>query len=133
VALAGMKTACGAVLIATQILDTVELGNGLGAHNGGEKSTLAARGSGQEQFARQQSTEASSATGTASSQTEEEHFYTLVDATGNPAEEYRYDLHCDGTLHTKGGSYVRGVTVSAKAASGSRLVSWLESDGGLES
>jgi hypothetical protein len=46
---------------------------------------------------------------------------------------YRYDLHCDEALHTKAGRYVSGATVSVKAAKTSRLVSWLERDGGLKS
>jgi uncharacterized Zn-binding protein involved in type VI secretion len=42
VAIAGMKTACGAVLIATQFLDTVEYGSGSRASNDGKKSAATA-------------------------------------------------------------------------------------------
>jgi uncharacterized Zn-binding protein involved in type VI secretion len=132
VALAGMKTGCGAVLIATQFLDTFELGSGSGASNG-EQRSASAGGSCQEELAQQQSADTSITKQPSSDDIDEEHFYTLVDASGNPAEGYRYDLHCDGTLHTKGGRYAAGATVSAKAAEASHLVSWLERDGGSKS
>jgi uncharacterized Zn-binding protein involved in type VI secretion len=133
VAIAGMKTACGAVLIATQFLDIVEFGNGADAGDGirSEKSESAIR-SGQKEFAVQQSADKTSRS-PPSSEVAEEHSYALVDETGNPAEGYRYDLHCDEALHTKAGRYVSGATVSVKAAKTSRLVSWLERDGGLKS
>lgn len=46
VALAGMKTACGAVLIATQFTDTVEWSTGAGASHGVAASTAAALATG---------------------------------------------------------------------------------------
>jgi uncharacterized Zn-binding protein involved in type VI secretion len=132
VTLAGMKTACGAILIATQFLDTVEFGRGPAASNGGEGS-MAARNALQEQGGGQPPAETSSVTEVVNVETEEVHFYTLADAAGNPAEGYRYDLHCDGALHTRGASYVGGATVNVKPADASRLVSWLERDGALKS
>lgn len=132
VALAGMKTACGAILIATQFLDTVEFGRGLGASNGSEES-MAAHNALQEQGGGQPPAEAASVAEAVNAESEEVHFYTLADASGNPAEGYRYDLHCDGALHTKGGRYVNGATVNVKPADASILVSWLERDGGLKS
>lgn len=130
VAIAGMKTACGAVLIATQFLDTVEYGGGSGGPTGGARSASAA-GPGQAQPAGQ--TETAHGIDAACAETEEEHFYTLSDEFGNPAEGYRYDLHCDGNLHTKAGSYASGATVSVTAASASHLVSWLARDGAAKS
>jgi hypothetical protein len=94
---------------------------------------MAARNALQEQGSGQLPAEAPSVTEAVKVETEEVHFYTLADASGNPAEGYRYDLHCDGALHTKGGSYVGGATVNVKPAGASRLVSWLERDGGLKS
>ena len=79
VALAGMKTACGAILIATQLLDTVE-------YAGGDHS-----GEGTEQRARSDSSHTTSSnenpsgtSGAAASDIQEEHTYKLIDSNGSP-------------------------------------------------
>lgn len=122
VALAGMKTACGAVLIATQLTDLVESGSG--SQNSKPANTHPSAGT---------------ASGLAQARDEdsnpivEECFYALVDQDGNAAEGYLYDLHCGDELRTKAASYADGTTIKIGGVSPTRVVTWLEKDGGLKS
>lgn len=128
VALAGMKTACGAILMATQFLDTVEYGNG----SVGESGANAARQD-SEQGASSQTVTAINSAEASSTDIQEEHSYALVDESGNTVEEYRYDLHSDDVLHTKAARYSDGSTVTVKSEKSTTLVCWLAKDGASKS
>lgn len=131
VAVAGMKTACGAVLIATQFTDTVEWSSGA---SGKATSAVAAQSVGATAalagasvaLATEKAADADD--GEAD---EIEHFYTLVDGNGKPLEGYHYDLHIDDKLHTKAGAYSEGATIKFDGEGQTRLVTWLNQDGGL--
>ncbi len=112
VAVAGMKTACGAILIATQFTDTVEWSTGAGvkvapgAAESAEATVLAAV----------LTTELP-----ANGIDEIETSYCLLDAKGNPAEGLKYDLYVDGKLHTKAATDTDGSTVAVSDAKETRL------------
>lgn len=61
---------------------------------------------------------------------ETEHFYTLVGEDGKPVDAYRYDLRMADALHTKAGAYTNGETVTIRGIEPTRLVTWLNRDGG---
>jgi len=131
VAVAGMKTACGAVLVAGQFTDVVEWSSGGNA--GAASGTAAGAGA----AAAQAAAPAAAAQARAAADAEEdddveiEHYYSLVDADGKPVDAYRYDLHLPDALHTKAGAYSNGETVVIKGTEETRLVTWLDRDGGL--
>lgn len=130
VALAGMKTACGAILIATQFLDTVEYGSA-GESATGHTGTAARPYT--EQGTTAQSVTPANRAATTSTDTEDEHSYALVDESGDTVEEYRYDLHIDDVLHTKAARYSDGSTVTVKSEKSTTLVCWLARDGASKS
>lgn len=110
----GDKTACGASLISGQ------------AVSGWSAARSAATTSGA----------SGTATGFVSGNndaTVSEHYYVLTDADGNPVGGYRYDLHCDGKLHTKAGGFLDGRTARIAGDKSTRLVAWLAKDGGSRS
>ena len=125
VALAGMKTACGAVLIATQLTDIV------GCGSGSSDSSFAGRG-------RPSGSKAAGVNDTASPDkpadpVEEEHFYALVGVDGEPAEGYLYDLRSGATLREKAAGYAEGATVRIHGTETTSVVTWLAKDGGSKS
>jgi len=130
VAVAGMKTACGAVLVAGQFTDVVEWSSGGNA--GAASSTAAA--SAAAAVATQAAAPAEAAQAHADAAEDDdieiEHYYSLVDADGKPIDAYRYDLHLSDALHTKAGVYSNGETVVIKGSEETRLVTWLDRDGG---
>jgi uncharacterized Zn-binding protein involved in type VI secretion len=132
VAIAGMKTACGATLIATQFTDIVEYGGG----SGGQSSATSAstqRNPEQNAALAKQPSPSDSSPRASSAEIEEEHTYTLIDESGNLVNDYRYDLHCDDALRIQAAQYVDSATVSVKGVKTSRLVCWLEKDGASKS
>lgn len=132
VALAGMKTACGATLIATQFHDTVEYGGGSAGRSGAVHTEVEA-GSGAKQNNSPQTAAATNSPKAASTEIEEEHSYALIDESGTAVEEYRYDLHSDDILHAKAARYRDGSTVAVKSENSSMLVCWLARDGAAKS
>lgn len=126
VAVAGMKTACGAVLLAGQSTDIVEWSSGSGsvakASTGAAASTAAVHAAASGDGAHTASEN--------DDEIETEHFYSLVDEDGKPVDAYRYDLRMADALHTKAGAYTNGETVTIRGTEPSRLVTWLNRDGG---
>ena len=124
VAVAGMRTACGAVLLAGQSTDIVEWSSGPGsegkASNGAATAAVHAAPSGN---GAQPGSENDDEIAT-------EHFYSLVGEDGKPLDAYRYDLRMADALHTKAGTYTNGETVTIRGIEPSRLVTWLNRDGG---
>ncbi|HJV86281.1 MAG TPA: PAAR domain-containing protein [Noviherbaspirillum sp.] len=64
---------------------------------------------------------------------EYEHYYSLVDEADNPVDGYCYDLHCDGEIHTRAGSFASGITARIVGNKETGLIAWLAKDGGLRS
>lgn len=109
IALEGMKTSCGAVLIASQHLDVVELvseGNSFGSHPVSSGSQEG--GAHDEQVIAQ--------------------WFGLEDEHGNSVKGYKYDLLKDGEMHTQAASFDGGQTTVVKGAANLRTVMWLERD-----
>lgn len=106
VAVAGMRTACGAVLIATQFTDTVEWSTGAGAGVEVRAAAAAQRAEAKVLAA------ALPPDGTANGIYEIETSYSLLDVNGNPIEGLKYDLYVDGKLHTRASTYTEGSTVT---------------------
>jgi uncharacterized Zn-binding protein involved in type VI secretion len=126
VAVAGMKTACGAVLLADQFTDIVEWSSGSG-------SAAKASAGAAEATAGTHAAPSGNGVQTSSENDDEieiEYFYSLVDADGKPIDAYRYDLRMADVLHTKAGAYTNGETVTIRGIEPSRLVTWLNRDGG---
>jgi uncharacterized Zn-binding protein involved in type VI secretion len=124
VAVAGMKTACGAVLLAGQFTDVVEWSSGAGANFNNSASVAAATQAAPSGNAAQAGNEDDD-------EIEIEHVYSLVGEDGKPVDAYRYDLRMAETLYTKAGTYTNGETVVIKGEEQTRLVTWLDRDGGL--
>ena len=100
VAVAGMKTACGAVLIATQFTDTVEWSSGAGA--GASKATIAAQ-----VMATAAGAAASSAAAAASAMANyppdspDEQIRVVDHKTGEPIPQLAYYIEApDGSIYT---------------------------------
>ena len=127
VAVAGMKTACGAVLLAGQSTDIVEWSSGAGS-----AAKKASTGAVAVAVASQTSpfTDAVQAGGENDDEIETEHFYSLVGEDGKPVDAYSYDLRMANEVHTKAGAYTNGETVTIKGIEPTRLVTWLNRDGG---
>jgi uncharacterized Zn-binding protein involved in type VI secretion len=125
VALAGMKTACGAILIATQLTDIVVCGGG----NFGSNLAERRRPSG----APAAGVNSAAQFGQAGDPIVEEHFYALVGEDGEPADGYLYDLHSGTTLRVKAAGYAEGATVRIHGTATTSVVTWLEKDGGSKS
>lgn len=130
VALAGMKTACGALLVAGQFTDTVEWNPG--AHPPGQVHANA--------VAAKEPTGAGLRANTAPPQgayddddvdVEIEHFYALSDEDGMPVDAYHYDVHAADERLTNAGPYKNGETVTISGNEPTRLVTWLNTDGAL--
>lgn len=124
VAVAGMKTACGAVLLAGQFTDVVEWSAGSGANFNNSASAAATTQA-------PPSGNAGQADNEDDDEIEIEHFYSLVGEDGKPVDAYRYDLRMVDALYTKAGTYTNGETVVIKGDEQTRLVTWLDRDGGL--
>lgn len=124
VAVAGMKTSCGAVLLASQFTDIVEWSSG---------SVNAARpsdGAGATASQAMSEQPGSQPLSDEGDDIETEHFYSLIGEDGRPSDAYLYDIYTDDKLHTKAGAYSDGDTVVLKGAGSTRLVTWLNRDGG---
>lgn len=125
VALAGMKTACGAVLLATQLTDIVECGSG------SSDSTFSGRKRPSGAAAARVDTAAS--LGEVADPVVEEHFYALVGEDGEPAEGYLYDLRSGATLSAQAAGYAEGATIRIHGTESTSVVTWLAKDGGSKS
>lgn len=131
VALEGMRTACGAVLIATQFTDTVDYSAGkIGRSENRVPSQYATTCQPEEDG---QSFKSPPHSNMVNEEITEEHFYSLLDQDGNPATGYLYDLHSGQGLVAKGATYNTGHTMKVDGNNGSRLVYWLAKDGGERS
>jgi uncharacterized Zn-binding protein involved in type VI secretion len=125
VAIAGMKTACGAVLIATQLTDTVEWGSQSSASNpadGGKPSGATPAG-----------VDSKASPSESADSIVEEHFYALVREDGAPAEGYLYDLRSGETLQAKAAGYAEGATIRILGTETTSVVTWLAKDGASKS
>ena len=125
VAVAGMKTACGATLIAGQFTDIVEWQNTLkaGAGSSSQKeapSLLPGNQKVQDLLDDAQSID--------DEPVEIEHYYMLTDANGDPLEHYRYDLYVNEDVQTRGASYMNGRSVVVAGDPETRLVTWIDRD-----
>lgn len=109
IALEGMKTSCGAVLIASQHLDVVEL------VSGGNPSGSYTASSG-------------SAEGSAHDEQVLEQWFGLEDEQGNSVKGYKYDLLKDGEMHTRAASFDGGRSSVVEGAAELRTVMWLDRD-----
>lgn len=130
VAVAGMKTACGAVLVAGQFTDIVETASGGGG--GGGASAAAAGTAAAAAAAKGVSPAPAALAEDDDPDVEVETFYAITDENGQPLADYKYDLHAEGALHTKAGEYAGGETVKLTGGEETRLVTWLNRDGGLK-
>ncbi|TDG06239.1 PAAR domain-containing protein [Paraburkholderia guartelaensis] len=109
IALDGMKTSCGAILIASQHLDVVELvsdANALEPH--GASSEALQGGVHDEQVI--------------------EQWFGLEDEHGNPVTGYKYDLLKDGDMHTRAASFDSGQSTVVEGAADVHTVMWLDRD-----
>jgi uncharacterized Zn-binding protein involved in type VI secretion len=132
VAVAGMRTACGAVLIAGQFTDIVEWssGAGSGSRETSRRDTTATEKPGSAALDASNTPTVSDSAG--SDDIEVEHYYSLTDHRGNHLPDYRYDLYVDGELHIRTGAYASGKTTAATGNSDTRLVTWLSRDSALK-
>ena len=131
VALEGMKTACGAILIATQFTDTVDWSTG-GA--GRAESTIFPPAVLSDSFRKNhEATELDNTLSSDSDEISEEYFYSLLNENGDPVDGYLYDLHLDEKLIAQRAAYDSGDTMVVEGNTESRLVYWLAKDGGARS
>lgn len=130
VAVAGMRTACGAILLAGQFTDTVEWSSGAGADTSFAGSAGVAPAL-QAPSPHDAAAQAEDVGAVEDDEIETEHFYSLVGEDGKPVDTYRYDLRVADTVHTKAGTYTNGETIVIKGDKQTRLVTWLDRDGGL--
>ncbi|WP_233827629.1 PAAR domain-containing protein [Paraburkholderia sp. ZP32-5] len=109
IALEGMKTSCGAVLIASQHLDLVELVSG-GSPSSSDLLTSGPPEGGdhEEQVI--------------------EQWFGLEDEHGNPVKGYKYDLLKDGEMHTQAASFDSGKSSVVAGDANLRTVMWLARD-----
>lgn len=116
VALAGMKTACGATLIATQFTDTVEFGGGGSstASNSKESNRDAANGSSAQPLQRAAAVAATGSKGF------NEKFMLIDDETGDPLPNTEYAIRRatgeieHGTTDANGCTHLLATTASAE-------------------
>lgn len=128
VAVAGMRTACGAVLIASQFTDVVEWSTGAGSNARQPSSRSGATSAASTAAIPRNDTSATGPDQNSTDDIEIEQYYSLTDVQGKHLPEYRYDLFVDGELHTKAGSYAAGQTATAIGNASTRLVTWLGKD-----
>jgi uncharacterized Zn-binding protein involved in type VI secretion len=122
VAVAGMKTACGASLLASQFTDTVQRGSGAG------NKVLAGSSGVMAKKTVSEVTQPSATDGEEGIETE--HFYSLLDEQGLPIDGYHHDLQVAEELYTRAGDYSDGHTATVNGEKTSRLVTWLSRDSG---
>ena len=128
VVVAGMKTACGAVLLAGQSTDIVEWSAGTGSAAKASTSAAAAAVAASQATP---STNVATTSGEDDDEIETEHFYSLVGEDGKPVDAYSYDLRMADEMYTKAGAYTNGETLTIRGTEPTRLVTWLNRDGGL--
>jgi uncharacterized Zn-binding protein involved in type VI secretion len=109
IALEGMKTSCGAVLIASQHLDMVELVSG---ENPMSNDTASSR----------------SSDGSALDEQVIEQWFGLEDEHGNPVKGYKYDLLKDGEMYTRAASFDSGQSAVVNGDSSLQTIMWLDRD-----
>ena len=128
VAVAGMKTSCGAVLIASQFTDIVGWSSG-SSGKPSKTSERHATTSGTSTHTDQNSSmPIAGGIHAASEEFEIEQYYSLTDGQGNSLPHYRYDLFVDGALYTQARTYSSGQTAATTRNSHTRLVTWLSKD-----
>jgi len=127
VAVAGMRTACGAVLLASQFTDIVEWVSAPSYSVNPIKTAEVATAIKTQAISSFDSVK----DGSEDEEIEIEHFYSMVSEDGQPVNAYRYDLRMANILHTKANTYTDGETVAVTGSGQSRLITWLERDGGL--
>jgi uncharacterized Zn-binding protein involved in type VI secretion len=108
IALEGMKTSCGAVLIASQHSDLVELISS-GNRSGAYVAPGAPKGNNHEEQVIEQ-------------------WFGLEDEHGNPVKGYKYDLLKDGATHTRAASFDSGQSIVVEGAAHLRTIMWLDRD-----
>lgn len=128
VAVDGMKTACGAVLIASQFTDVVQWSTGSASSSRASNRSTSGPASVQ-RISSEENAHTVSPENTESG-IEIAHFYSLSDDNGNPAEGYLYDLKSDDELHTKAGQYNSGETVTIEGNESTKIITWLNTDSG---
>jgi uncharacterized Zn-binding protein involved in type VI secretion len=131
VALEGMKTACGAVLIATQFTDTVDWNTAYADRS--EARALSHVLAPTPQANQEGPSEHESSSDGNDDDVVEEHFYSLRDENNLPVDGYLYDLHGNTGLLAKGAPYTAGDTMAVQGDMESKLVYWLAKDGGVRS
>jgi uncharacterized Zn-binding protein involved in type VI secretion len=123
VAVEGMKTACGAVLLASQFTDTVQWSSGASNTPRAGTSPITAN--------RAASEVTPSSVSNDDEGIETEHFYSMLDERGKPVDGYHHDLLVAEELYTKAGAYSGGETATVRGDKSTRLVTWLDRDSGL--
>lgn len=128
VAVAGMRTACGAILLPTQFTDTVEGGGGLHV-----MPQVQPNGSDDERGIPVNKNLSSKPDQSTDDDIEQETFFSLVDEDNQPIDGFIYDLYVDGVLHTHATPFDKGSTVAIRNCTNTKLVSWLAHDSGAKS
>ena len=54
-----------------------------------------------------------------------EQYFSLRNASGHPAEGFRYDLYYEGRLHIKSSAFTNGQTASVSGGGNLELVAWI--------
>lgn len=112
----GDKCACGATLLSSQIFTFTDQGD--------SAAPVSAAGS-----------TAGTPEGAAGLQGENglevvEQYFAIEDDAGKEVSGYRYDLHRNGQVHTKGQDMSGGITVTVPGDQELRLVAWLNAPDG---
>ena len=110
IAVEGMKTSCGATLIASQQTDCVDLV------------------SGPSRTASDSSNEPGADTSVDVDEEILQQWFSLEDGQGKPVDGYKYDLFKDDDLYAKAASYQSGDTQIVNGDADLRIVVWLAND-----
>jgi uncharacterized Zn-binding protein involved in type VI secretion len=123
----GDKCACGATLISSQAVSTVGGAGGVGTSHG--------NGSGQGAAASSGGALAADRAGHEDDGDEEiiEQYYSLLDASGQPVQGYRYDLYEGGSLKVRSGDFSSGHTTAIQGDEATSIVYWLNKAGTTKS
>lgn len=112
VAVAGMKTACGATLIATQFTAIVELAGGAVGEDSPDETDESIAGSSVSTTLTNTSERMHGAEAEAEGDVEVETVYSLRDEFGEPVDGFCYDLYHADQLHAKAYDFADGSTIS---------------------
>jgi hypothetical protein len=121
VALAGMKTACGAVLIATQFTDVVEVGGG--STSGSSMAAQQQRGSPAEVGAPSRESQPATSRIEDSDESDLEQYFQAVDANGIPVDLI-YRINSGSTKLAESAFLQDGATKAVPADLDVQLVFW---------